>query len=233
MERLGGRYLAGLVVIAFGIVALLNNFGFTAVSLGYLFNLLWPLLIVVAGINFIARRDPAGLITGAILTALGVAWFGRNAGWLDIDMSLFWKAFWPVLIIIIGLNIMLKNEHNSRGNIAIMGSVEKKHEPWELRSAEYTAFMGGIDLDIRKARFTQPEITLTLSAIMGGISVILPPDVAVTCNGTSILGGIDLMGRGSGGILGSTSMQSGDLKNSDKILHLKCTTIMGGIEIKQ
>lgn len=233
MEKSNGRYLFGILIITFGVIALLNNFGFTSISLGYVFNLAWPLLFVIAGVNLITRKDLAALATGAVLISLGVLWFGRNAGLFDVDMSQFWKGFWPVLIIVIGLNILFKNGRDSEGNTAIMGSVEKTREPWDLKDAEYTAIMGGIDLDIRQAIFTKKEITLNLSAIMGGITVVVPADAAVTCTGTAILGGVDLMGRGSGGIVGSTSMQSGDLQNSDKILHLKCTTIMGGIEIKR
>ncbi|MDD3653975.1 MAG: LiaF-related protein [Desulfotomaculaceae bacterium] len=58
--------------------------------------------------------------------------------------------------------------------------------------------LGGIDLDVRKARFAEREVSLTLNAIMGGINVILPEDVAVTCKGTAILGGVEVMGKGSG-----------------------------------
>ncbi len=233
MEKSNGRYLAGILIIAFGVIALLNNFGFTSISLGYVFSLVWPLLFVIAGINLITRKDLVALVTGAVLISLGVLWFGRNAGFFDVNMSLFWKGFWPVVLIVIGLNILFKSGRDSTGNTAIMGSVEKTREHWELKDAEYTALMGGIDLDIRQAIFTKKEITLTLTAIMGGITVIVPEDAAVTCAGTAILGGVDLFGRGTGGIVGSTSMQSGDLHNSEKILHLKCTTIMGGIEIKR
>lgn len=233
MEKSIGRYLAGLIIIAFGVIALLNNFGLASISLGFLFSLLWPLLLVVAGINFVTRRDPGGMLTGVILLGFGVVWFGRNVGLFNINMVNFWQGFWPVLIILLGVNILFKSKHNSGGNVAIMGAVDKTKEMWELKSAEYTAIMGGIDLDVRKAHFSEREINLTLSAIMGGISVILPEDVAVTCKGTSILGGVDLMGRGSGGLLGSADMQIGDLQNAQKVIHLTCTSIMGGIEIKQ
>ena len=114
-----------------------------------------------------------------------------------------------------------------------MGAVEKNNAGWELESADYVALMGGIELDIRQATFIDREINLGLSVIMGGITVIVPEGVAVTCEGTAVLGGIDLMGRGSGGIVGNASMQSGDLQSADKIVHLNCLCILGGIEIKR
>lgn len=239
MQKSYGRYITGIVIILVGTIALLNNFGITAVSMGYLFNLVWPLLFVAAGINWISRgsRGDKGqlpnLVTGAVLVAVGVLFFGGNAGLFDMDMTSFWKGFVPVLIILIGINIMFKNDHNFGSNTAIMGAVDKTKDTWELSSGDYTAIMGGIDLDIRKANFTEREITLNLTVIMGGITIIVPEDVAITSQGTAILGGVDMLGKGSGGIIGSATMQTGDLQTAAKVLHLTCNCIMGGIEIKR
>ncbi|HZK87439.1 MAG TPA: DUF5668 domain-containing protein [Syntrophomonas sp.] len=56
MHKSNGRYLSGILIIGFGIIALLNNFGLTHISFSYLVNLLWPLLLMIAGINFIVNR---------------------------------------------------------------------------------------------------------------------------------------------------------------------------------
>ena len=234
MDKSNGRYISGILVIGVGVVALLNNFGLTHISFSYLVNLLWPLLLVIAGINFIVnRRNLSGIVMGGILVGLGVVFLGRNTGLFDIDMRYFWQGFWPIIIILIGISLLNKNKSNSTGHLALMGVVEKSRESWELKSEEYTAIMGGIELDIRKASFSDREITLGLTTIMGGITIILPEDVAVSCRGTAILGGIDLLGRGTGGIVGNTNLEIGDLQNAAKVIHLNCTCIMGGIEIKR
>jgi len=233
LGKASGRHIIGLVVIALGVIGLLNNFGVTAISFAYVINLLWPLLLVVAGINLITNRNLSSLVTGAIILGLGVIFFGRNIGIFDIDMTNFWQGFWPVIIILIGINILVKNKHNQGGNIAIMGAVDRTKEVWDLKSAEYTAIMGGIEMDIRKATFIEREVSLTLTAIMGGITLIVPDDIAITCQGTAILGGVDLLGKGSGGIVGSSVLEIGDPQIAARILHLNCTCIMGGIEIKR
>lgn len=234
MQKISGRYLIGILIIVIGMIALLNNFGLVNISFSYLVSLLWPLLLGIAGINFIVnRRDIPGIVTGSLLIALGVVFLGNNAGFWHINMQNFWQGFWPVVIILIGVSLLGKNKSNSSGHLAIMGAVEKNNAGWELESAEYVALMGGIELDIRQATFSDREINLGLSVIMGGITVIVPEDAAVTCEGTAVLGGIDLMGRGSGGIVGNASMQSGDLQSADKIVHLNCLCILGGIEIKR
>jgi Predicted membrane protein (DUF2154). len=232
MGKANGRHLAGLVVILLGVVGLLNNFGITAISLGYVLNLLWPLLLIAAGINLIKNRNSGSLATGAIMLGLGALFLGRNTGLYMIDMSIFWQLFWPVIIILIGINILVKNDHNRGGNLAIMGAVDKGKEIWDLKSGEYTALLGGIDLNIRQANFTEKAVNLNLNAVMGSITLVVPEDTAIICKGTAILGGIDLLGRGTGGIFGSSVLEVGDPKTAAHLLKLNCTCIMGGIEIK-
>lgn len=234
MQRISGRHVIGILVIGTGVIALLNNFGYTHISFNYLINLLWPLLLVVAGINFIVNRhNLAGLVTGAVLIGLGVVFFGRNTDLFYVNMRYFWQGFWPVIIILIGINILSRNETNSTGHLALMGAVEKSKEGWELKTGEYTAIMGGIELDMRKATFSTREVTLGLTVFMGGITIIVPDDVAISCRGSAMLGGIDVLGKGSGSIFGNTNLEIGNLQNADKVVRLNCICIMGGIEIKR
>lgn len=170
MHKSNGRYLSGILIIGFGVIALLNNFGFTHISFSYLVNLLWPLLLMIAGINFIVnRRNLDGIVTGGIIVGLGVIFLGRNAGLFEIDMRYFWQGFWPIIIILIGVSLLNRDKPNSTGHLALMGAVEKSKEGWKIKNAEYTAIMGGIELDIRKASFSDREVTLGLTAILGGL----------------------------------------------------------------
>ena len=52
------------------------------------------------------------------------------------------------------------------------------------------AFWGAIDVDLREARFASSEVSITAVAIMGGIRVIVPPDVRVRVQGVPILGAV-------------------------------------------
>lgn len=234
MRKINGSHVIGLLIVLFGIVALLNNFGIAEISLGYLFNLFWPLLLAIVGVNVLVNhRDLPGIITGAVILAMGVIFLGKNGGFFDVDMTYIWKGLWPVIIIIIGLNFLIKpGNRNTGGNLAIMGSIDKTKETWDLKSTEYTAIMGSIELDLRKAVFSQREVFLNLSVIIGGIDIIVPENTAVSCQGTSILGGVDMMGKGSGGLAGSIDVNFGDPRTASQVLNLNCTCIMGGIDIR-
>lgn len=54
------------------------------------------------------------------------------------------------------------------------------------------AVMGGVELDLRDARLRPGEVTeIDCFALMGGVEVIVPPDVEVQCNGVGIMGGFE------------------------------------------
>lgn len=58
------------------------------------------------------------------------------------------------------------------------------------------AWWGGGKIDLREARFAEGEMTIHAWAIMGGVEVIVPDDLAVHVRGLGIMGGFD--GRASG-----------------------------------
>lgn len=53
------------------------------------------------------------------------------------------------------------------------------------------AVMGGIDLDLTRARFAQREVTITALTLMGGIDIVVPPDITVIVSGVGFMGAIE------------------------------------------
>ncbi|MFD0905061.1 DUF1707 SHOCT-like domain-containing protein [Actinomadura sediminis] len=68
---------------------------------------------------------------------------------------------------------------------------------WNAPRSFFTfSFWGGGKIDLREARFTDGELTIHAWAIMGGVEVVVPDDLAVHVRGLGIMGGFD--GRASG-----------------------------------
>ena len=53
------------------------------------------------------------------------------------------------------------------------------------------AIMGGVDIDLTKARFAEPQVTISAVAIMGGIDIVVPDDVTVIVNGIGFMGSFE------------------------------------------
>jgi hypothetical protein len=88
----------------------------------------------------------------------------------------------------------------NQGSVAIgvMGGFSRKGE-WDV-PPEMTAvaIMGGGEIDLRHARFTQGSVTIHTVAIMGGIQITVPENADVQVNGIGIMGGFDHTTAGGG-----------------------------------
>ncbi len=58
--------------------------------------------------------------------------------------------------------------------------------------------MGGIELDLRDAQFSEPVVTLHCYTLMGGIQITVPEDVDVDVSGLAFMGGFDHNASGPG-----------------------------------
>ncbi|EID53694.1 DUF1707 SHOCT-like domain-containing protein [Saccharomonospora xinjiangensis] len=79
----------------------------------------------------------------------------------------------------------------STTSIAVMSGTERKGA-WVLPPQHNSfAFWGGVEIDLRHARFAEQYSTITAVAIMGGVDVIVPDDVAVEVTGVGIMGAFE------------------------------------------
>ena len=83
-------------------------------------------------------------------------------------------------------------------SIAIMSGARRMGS-WVLPSRYVAvAVMGGVELDLREARFSEPEVTLHAYTLMGGIQITVPEDVEVDVSGLAFMGGFDHNASGPG-----------------------------------
>jgi hypothetical protein len=82
--------------------------------------------------------------------------------------------------------------------VGIMGGFSRKGTWVAPRAFTAVAFWGGGEIDLREARFAEPEVTIRAFAVMGGVNVIVPEDVTVDVRGIGIMGGFDDRASGAG-----------------------------------
>lgn len=235
-------FLLGVVVIALGIILLLNNFEILNVSIGRLILTYWPVLLIIWGVDLVIpdsepktseRRKKSGtLVTGLVLIALGVIITGHNLGLYELNFSIFWKLFWPAVLILIGWGFLRGTSGSGGVHWAVMSGIELKQKGWKLEDGGFFALMGGVKMDLNAAEIPEGEIHLNVTAVMGGIEIIVPARIAVDYEGTAILGGVKFFNEDSGGIIANRKSEyKGDPDAGTKLV-LRCTAIMGGVEIK-
>ncbi len=82
--------------------------------------------------------------------------------------------------------------------LAIMSAFERRGR-WNVPKKLTTfALWGGGVIDLRYADFTSTEVDIHACSIMGGQTILLPPEVNVEINGHGVMGGFDHQVAGKG-----------------------------------
>jgi hypothetical protein len=86
----------------------------------------------------------------------------------------------------------------SQTSIAVMSGANRKGN-WVVPPHHNSfAFWGGVELDLRQARFAERHSTIAAVAIMGGIDIIVPDDIVIDVNGIGLMGAFETEdGRGA------------------------------------
>lgn len=87
---------------------------------------------------------------------------------------------------------------SSRWGIGVMGGFSRKGEWTAPRVFTGIGIMGGGELDLRDARFEDRDVVIRCFALMGGMSVTVPPGLGVEVRGVGIMGGFDTSGSSFG-----------------------------------
>ncbi|NLC52225.1 MAG: cell wall-active antibiotics response protein [Firmicutes bacterium] len=238
------RYLFGMLLIALGVIFLLHNLGLAEVDIGYIFRTYWPVFLLFWGFNLLPRPSAKGFSLGeflpaAVLLFLGAAFLLRNLGLIDLNLRIFMKFFWPVVLILAGLSLLRGKTANISGErVAFMSGLELKKMPWSLKENDsFFAVMGGMELDLRQAKLPPGEAVLDLAAVMGGIEVTIPEGLPVTCEATAVLGGIDFLNEEIGGLIAARKFEANAPGDPNAVyphsLYIQSRAILGGITIRQ
>jgi len=75
--------------------------------------------------------------------------------------------------------------------VAIMGGVSRSGGWVPARHTKIYTCMGGVELDFRDAMMPPGVTEITVYAMWGGVSIIVPPQLSVEIEGIAIMGGFD------------------------------------------
>lgn len=219
-----GRLLVGLVLVALGIVFLLDRLG--VASAGWLIGALWPLVIVAAGVLQIAVTRRAHLGAG-ITIVVGLVLLAATLNLLSANV---WQFFWPVALIVVGLLFLagmvsrgIVGQTQQRDDVAhafsVFGGQKVVNESQQFRGASLTSFFGGVTLDLRQANLAPEGADVDVMTAFGGAGIVVPEGWHVSLSGIPIFGGFD-------------DKTSGTRPQGGPELRVRGTALFGGVEVK-
>lgn len=225
---LGGQVWIGGGIVVVGTALLLDNLGIID-NAGQVLSL-WPIVLIGVGVGDLFQARGSGRATrGTLLTAFGVLFLLNN---LDVVNFRVW-SLWPLFLIMFGFQMLTSRRKRAGASaeagavsrsdaefddFAFLGGVKRAYGTSQFRGGSATAFMGGVELDLRRASMEGDRATVNVFAMMGGVSIRVPEDWAIRSEVVAILGGVD-----------DKTRPPAEPKST---LVLTGTALMGGVEIK-
>lgn len=119
--------------------------------------------------------------------------------------------------------VPLPTAHRFDTSVAIMGGISRKGV-WEVGSS-HTAFalMGGLEIDLREARFTSRETVIHAYGIWAGIDIYVNAHTRVIVDGFGIMGAFD-QGR---------DKVEADLGPDSPIVRVNGFALMAGVTVQR
>ncbi len=236
-----GKITAGILIISFGIIYLLNELGYTIPK--WFFS--WHIFIIGLGIVVLVKHK-----------------FKKFAGWALIGIGLVFtfnciipekintELIWPSAIILGGLFMILKSRKKSSSakrcsqmrqhkhfnkntellnqlsdedfidSVSFFGGLNKNVVSKDFKGADIVTIFGGTELNLIQAEF-ETSAVIDVSCVFGGVSLIIPSNWQVKSELVSVFGGIE-----------DKRVMNPSEEVESKILILKGNCIFGGIEIK-
>jgi len=102
--------------------------------------------------------------------------------------------------------------------IAILGGFSRKGDWVVPKTLNAFMLMGGGEIDMRDAQFSEPEVSIHVVAIMGGCEITVPEDATVHVTGVGILGAFEHSVAGAG-------------VPGGPVIHISGVALMGGVEV--
>ena len=208
--------IIGILLIVVGTILGLNAFHITHINL--FFEGWWTLFIIIPSLcGIFTERDKTGSFIGLFI---GVYLFLSCQG--IISFRFLWKLFLPLVLIILGIQILFKNSfsrNNSSNETTNTFSNKKYNFDYQTYTGgNYDVTFGGITLDLQKANL-ESETVIDISVLFAGVDLYLPEDVNLQVESSSFFGGVD-------------RHQRINKESNTKTVILKAHCVFGGVNIK-
>lgn len=219
------RLIIGVLLILVGGLFLLRNY-YDFYLPNYFYE--WEFIFIALGIVFLLTSK--NKTVGFVFIAIGL---------FNLEPDL-----WPLLLVGIGAYIMFKGritdnhhkkiDHHSTGepenissddyidDIAVFGGGNKVYQSNNFRGGKSTAIFGGSEIDLYNCKLADGVQVLDITAIFGGVTLLVPNDWNIQLDIVPIFGGFGDKRRKDPNLV----------QDQNKTLVIKGVVLFGGGELK-
>lgn len=213
-----GRLFFGLLVVAVGVILLLDNAG--TLDAWEIFGTWWPAVVILAGVLTFAA-NPRHWPVALIITAVGTAFLLSNLGVVDAGEFIIPAAIIGVgLLVLFGRGMGSRTEAGDRVNsFNVFSGSELASHSKQFQGGSISAIFGGAEVDLRDAA-PAVDAQLDVFTAFGGVELKVPEGWQVVVKGLPLFGGIE-----------NATVKDTLTADAPK-LSVSATVLFGGLEIK-
>ena len=103
--RPDSRLIPGLVIVALGVLLLLDNLGVLEIKRFWRF---WPVILIAFGLHRLLEQPAQRRGFGVVLLVIGIVLQLRNFGWMPLNLKDF-EQHWPLILMVVGVLLIWRS----------------------------------------------------------------------------------------------------------------------------
>ena len=192
----------GIAIIALGLIFGGNALGLF--NLDIFFDGWWTLFIIIPSVVSLITDQDKIMSLGFIAVGVILLLAAQNVFSYDVA----WKVILAVFLVVVGLSIIVRSLFHNKNDqevakkieeakkdgksmdsqMAVFSGTDRVYKDEVFSGANLTAIFGGINLDLKDAKFTSDTIIKAFT-LFGGIDIRVPDDIIVKLKSGFVFGG--------------------------------------------
>lgn len=218
------RLVVGLAVILLGLILTLDRFDVLEADD---LTIYWPLVLIAIGLTRLFKGDLSSVVFALSLIGAGAWILMFNLGITGLEP---WAFFWPILLIVVGGSLAFGSQRavapagadpgSTLNAFAVLGGVQRRSNSPNFQGGELTAFMGGCEADLTRAKISADgRPVIRVFALWGGIEIRVPREWSIDSRVLPLMGAYE-------------DKTQPPTASEGPRLTIRGVVIMGGVEVK-
>lgn len=182
----------GIALIAYGALILLSALGLLHFSIGYYFNLLWPSMLILWGLEVLISHVTRGhgIFFPIVLVVVGLLLLLHNLSWFGFVLVHPVSLIFAVFVLYVGFSIISPRSFRFRHyrhfemdkkkpKSTRVGETRLGDEPWHLEPLYIDNIAGSVRINLTTATLSDGETPIEIIGGFGEVRIQVPEGTAI------------------------------------------------------
>lgn len=237
MHKIAGALMAALLLV----VWFLNWKGVIDFGVLYVITHTWYLIPMWYGVKLLKRQTKSMKISGFVLLAFSgfmliislIELITRSQEYIYYITVIGTLVFWPLIMLMFIVTVVIslfdKGEEVHR-TILMQRTVVCPEQ--ELLDTSLTAFLGKLIFVVNTQSISHRAVRLDILALFGKVEIVIPEDVGVLSEQTTLFAAAEILGRRGRKLAGREVLRSPAAENQNPRLLLVTRSLFGSVTVR-